>query len=240
MSWAKPKEKVRICVDNSVAFAYLNRGGGRLPHFNRWMRPFWRWVMENEVQLDVKLVKSAEDLADPISRMEQDHGDYTLNRELFNFLSQKFEAIFRPEVDMFASPGNCQLEKFVSRFPHHQAVGVDALKCPLVHKNCYANPPWNLVGQWLTRLWENLQVTCLTVIPLWDSAPWWPLVQKLHFPGSPVFKIDPFWGMFQNCWGEEMPPPRWHLLCILLSGKHWKLRKWKLKMSTIGFENLQV
>ena len=38
------------------------------------MRPFWRWVMENEVQLDVKLVKSAEDLADPVSRMEQDHG----------------------------------------------------------------------------------------------------------------------------------------------------------------------
>ena len=38
---------------------------------------------------------------------------------------------FTPEVDMFASPGNCKLAKFVSRWPHHEAVGVDALKMDL-------------------------------------------------------------------------------------------------------------
>ena len=39
-SLAKPKEVVYLSVDNSVVFAYLNRGGGRLPHFNLMMRDF--------------------------------------------------------------------------------------------------------------------------------------------------------------------------------------------------------
>jgi hypothetical protein len=47
-SLAKPKEVVHLSVDNSVAFAYLNRGGGRLPHFNLMMRDFWRWTMEKK------------------------------------------------------------------------------------------------------------------------------------------------------------------------------------------------
>ena len=44
-SLAKPKEVVHLSVDNSVAFAYLSRGGGRLPQFNLMMRDFWRWTM---------------------------------------------------------------------------------------------------------------------------------------------------------------------------------------------------
>ena len=33
-SLAHPGENVTLCVDNSVAFSYLMKGGGRFPHFN--------------------------------------------------------------------------------------------------------------------------------------------------------------------------------------------------------------
>ena len=54
-----------------------------------------------------------------------------MNRSLFCRLRGGFRPFIPTEVDMFASPGNAQLGKFVSRHPHWQAVGVDALKCPL-------------------------------------------------------------------------------------------------------------
>ena len=106
--------------------------------------------MEHKVSLDIQLVKSDEDLADGPSRVRQDRGDYTLHKGLFQDLLFKFRSWVKPKVDMFASPGNHQLENFVSRQPHWQAMEVDALKCPLENiQECYANPPWKIIGKWL-------------------------------------------------------------------------------------------
>ena len=43
----------------------------------------------------------------------------------------------------------------------------------------------------------------------------------------------PFHGMFSDCLGTCMPPPRWPLLCVLLSGACWRQNKSRLKVSTI-------
>ena len=65
---------------------------------------------------------------------------------------------------MFASHGNHQLRKVVSRYPHWQAMEVDALKCPLGNLNCcYTNPPWSVIGKWLHRLRENKHATSVNV-----------------------------------------------------------------------------
>ena len=233
-SLAKPRELVHLSVDNSVSFAYLSKGGGRLPHFNFLMRPFLRWCIEQRVHLRVSLVKSEDQLADSLSRLEKDPGDYTMDRSLFCRLRDGFRPFILPEVDMFASPGNAQLGKFVSRHPHWQAVGVDAVRCPLeaVH-HCYANPPWTLILQWLCRLQQNPQVVCLMVVPFWVSATWWPLLVKLHCPGTPAVLVPPYRGMFRDCQGTFMNAPRWPLLCTVLSGRHYKANRFLLKTSTL-------
>ena len=47
---------------------------------------------------------------------------------------------------MFASPGNAQLQKFVARWPHHQATAVNSLECSLENfRDVYANPPWKSI-----------------------------------------------------------------------------------------------
>jgi len=130
-SLAKPREVVHLSVDNSVAFSYLSRGGGRLPHFNKMMRDFWRWTMEREIQVQVALVPSAQDQADLLSRTPLDKGDYTLDTWLFKKLKSKMSKFVRPEIDMFASPGNHKLKKFVSRYPHWESDRQDALACTL-------------------------------------------------------------------------------------------------------------
>ena len=130
--------------------------------------------MEKKITVTVQQIKSSEDLADGPSRWSKDRGDYTMDRELFLLLQAKMRlAGVSPTVDMFASPGNHQLKKFVSRYPHWQAIEVDALKCPLENiQCCYANPPWSIIGKWLHRLRVHKNLTCMMITPYWVSAAW--------------------------------------------------------------------
>jgi hypothetical protein len=233
-SFAKAGETVYLSIDNRVAYSYLKKEGGKLPHFNVLMRPFLRWCHEKRITLVPNWVASEDQLADGLSRWKVDPGDYTLNLSIFCQIQKLLASKgFQPEVDMFASPGNHKLQKFVCRWPHHQAWAVNALECPLNNlKKVYANPPWKLILPWLVRLKMNPEVQCLTIVPHWVGVSWWPLLVQLHMKEFPVIQVQPQWGLFLNCHGEEMPPTRWPLLCLMLSGRAWKERKYRLKIST--------
>ena len=212
------------------------QGGGRLPHLNTLLRPLWLWCLEKDISLQVRLVPSAEDLADPWTRVPQDRGDYQLSPEVFSKIMAIFSSFCQIEVDVFASPGNAQLPNYISRYPHWQNyLGLsDALKCPLQGiQSCYANPPWKIISRWLARLRQHPHLTCLLVAPMWVGVNWWPLLPKMHVPGTPVKIIPPKKGLFTNCFGEQMPPTKWPLICLLLSGKRWNSRKYRLKQSTL-------
>ena len=93
---------------------------------------------------------------------------------------------------MFASPGNKTYPLFVSRWPHYQAAATDALKMDLTCiGHCYANPPWNLILQWLERLRKNPQVRCLAILPYWVGTVWWPLLLRLFDRQAPCLLIKP-------------------------------------------------
>ena len=177
-SFSRPGDTVLLSVDNTVTFAYLTKGG-RPPHFNQLVRPFLKWCLEHSIQLQVEWVPSENMMADSISRWQMAPGDYSLNQDLFIWILKQFQRWITPTVDVFASPGNTKLEKFISRWPHHQAAAVDALTCPLEKfQELYANPPWSVIAQWLVRLRQNPHLKCLMICPQWVSATWWPLLIK--------------------------------------------------------------
>ena len=231
-SLAKRNERVTLVVDNSVPFSYLRKGGGRKHHLNLLMQDLWEWCMERKIHLHPKLVPSVECQADFLSRTPLDKGDYTFHHQTFLNVLENFQEWIQPSWDMFASPGNCKFPLFVSRYPHWQAQKSDALNCNLDDIfQCYANPPWTCISQWLHRLWENPHLICLMITPHWVSAPWWPLLAKLRVPKSPVLEVSPFQGLFINSAGHSMPPTRWPLICTLLSGKNWRSNKFQVKVS---------
>ena len=198
---------------------------------NAILRPFLSWCMTNNLHLQVSLVKSQDCLADAASRWGPDRGDYCLNLQLFKILQKKMSPWVKPNIDMFASPGNHKYKNFISRFPHWKAIGVDSLHCPLdKYSQVYANPPWNLIFQFLNRLRENKHLKCMLIVPYWAGATWFPLVMKMQIPHSQAFLIPPFWGMFTSCLNICMPPPKWPLLCVALS-EGWKPNKCKLRLS---------
>ena len=236
-SFTSHSQKVTLCVDNVVTFAYLSKCGGRLPHLNALVRPFLQWCIDHKIELQLQLVKSQQCLADGPSRTPQDKGDYTLDKVLFQTLRKNFLPFVNPKVDMFATPSNTQLPQFVAKYPHWQAYLVDALKCPLWDVwDCYASPPWTIISHWLHRLRQNPHLTCLFVCPYWVSTYWWPLLTKLVHPAAPQVLVPPYWGMFQNCYGISMPPPRWPLLCVILSGKFYRGNKFRMKPLTLTWE----
>ena len=141
-SLARPGEVVQLCVDNSVAFSYLRKGGGPLDSLNSMMSELWLWCMARHIEVQPSLVKSADKLADDLSRTPVDHGDYTLSWPVLSLLLRQFRPLVVPRIDMFASPGNSRFPRFVCRYPHWQAELVDALSCSLGQvTTCYANPP---------------------------------------------------------------------------------------------------
>jgi len=110
---------------------------------------------------------------------------------------------------MFASPGNRKYPQYCCRHPHWSAGKIDALTCQLGDISfCYANPPWSIILQWLTRLKEHPHLRCWLIVPYWVSAVWWPLLLKLYIPKSPALLIPARQGMFSNCVGLQMPPPQ--------------------------------
>jgi hypothetical protein len=188
--------------------------------------------MDAQIILQVSLVKSKDCLADEPSRWGVDKGDYTLHTHLFKLLEQKMHPWVQPVVDCFASPGNKKYPQFISRFPHWEAVAVDSLNCPLERfSHIYANPPWNLIFQFLNRLRENKHLTCMLIVPYWVGATWYPLLVKMQIPKSQAFFIPPCKGMFTNCLNISMPAPKWPLLCVALSGKFWKPNRSHLRVS---------
>ena len=219
MSLSKPNTCVLLDIDNSVAYSYLLKSGGKVGRLNALLRPFLQWLQANKVHLLPRLVPSRDMKADAISRWELDPTEYTLNLQVFNHILFLMRPFCQPHIDMFASPSTTLLPNFCSRWPHHQATLVDALHCNLSGVNhVYAHPPWPLIGQWLHRLRMHPQVVSMTIVPLWASESWWPLLMSLHVGRTPILKIPPREGLYRNVLRGCMPKLRVPLICILLSG----------------------
>ena len=231
-SLAQPGESIKLSVDNTVAYSYLKKWGGRVQGLNKVLKPLWHWCKEKDIDVCVEWVPSNEMKADAISRWVKDPEDCTLNPHIFNRMLQVLGSQIQPQVDMFASPGNAKLPLFCTRWPHYQAHLVDALRCPLgTLREVYGNPPWSIISQWLHRLKANPQVVCLLVVPYWVSATWWPLLIKLSKPKTKCILFPPQKGMFANCWGECLPKPKWPLACLIVSGSFWNNNRYKLRTS---------
>ena len=108
------------------------KAGGKFPQYNQILRPFLSWLMQNQVNLSLEWVPSQDQQADSLSRWGVDPGDYTLHPWVFQWVKHHFQPWATPLVDFFASPGNHQVPQFVSRWPHFQAIAVDALTTPWV------------------------------------------------------------------------------------------------------------
>ena len=96
----------------------------------------------------------------------------------------------------FASRVTHQLPNFVSLRPEPSALNLDAFSLNWHGLEGYAFPPFNLVARVLNKAILD-QTEVLSVAPVWQAQPWWPLLlqlliqQPILLPVSPHLLIDP-------------------------------------------------
>jgi len=205
---------VNIISDNVTTIAYINHfGGTRSPELMRLATTLWNWCLSTGTRIRTTYVPSAFNPADAPSRRLTGQLEWAIDRKFFRRLDQQWGP---HHVDLFASPINHHLPRYMTWKPSEGAVGHDALQHlwkPL--GNVYLCPPWNLISPALQKIkQEKIMATIIT--PHWPSAVWFPTIKAMTT--APPIHIP----------RHQVLPAPGNAPDILEKNPHWSLCAWRI------------
>lgn len=166
---------VSIQSDSTSAIAYINNMGG-IASFQMDQLAFqiWQWCLVREIYISASFIPGVLNIrADFASRNFSDSTEWMLKRVLFQRLC---EQTFWPDIDLFASRNNYQIDRFVSWFPQPGAWAVDAFSFSWKNLKPYIFPPFSLISRILNKILDDEVEKALLVVPHWISQSWFPLL----------------------------------------------------------------
>lgn len=137
-------QMINIISDNITTIAYINHfGGTRSPALMKQATSIWNWCLRTGTRIRITYVPSAFNPADAPSRQLTGQLEWRISSPFFDLMDRKWGP---HTVDLFASPDNHQLRRYMTWKPTSGAIGHDALQ----HHwrtlgNVYLCPPWNLL-----------------------------------------------------------------------------------------------
>lgn len=168
------KEHIHLYLDNTVAIKYISKMGGRKAQLNNLAKEIWRWCEKRNIWLSVFHIPGKLNIrADELSRLGKklnDDMEWALQQEAYNDITTKMGIC---DIDLFASKRNKKLETYVSYIPDDKAVAVNAFSISWENYNCYAFPPFSVIGRVVQKLCED-QGEMILVAPIFPSQPWFP------------------------------------------------------------------
>ncbi|KAJ8043466.1 hypothetical protein HOLleu_10559 [Holothuria leucospilota] len=182
---------VLLRIDNTTAVSYINNMGGiKSPECNNVAKLIWDWCRKRNIWLTAAHLPGKLNVeADVLSRQFNDKTEWMLNRGVFKQIVDRFG---QPEVDLFASRLNKQVNRFVSWLPDPEAEAIDAFTLDWGDLNFYAFPPFCLIPRCLQKIindsGQGIMVVCrpllttgltLSTIRL-ISASWRPSTKKQY------------------------------------------------------------
>ena len=115
--------------------------------------------------------------ADTLSRLNDTSSEWMLNINIFNNIMKHFE--FEPEIDLFASRLNKQVDKFVSYKPDPEAVHVNAFTLDWSKLKFYSFLPFSCIGRVIRKI-INDNAEGILVTPNWITQYWYPLIFNIN------------------------------------------------------------
>ncbi|WAQ94141.1 hypothetical protein MAR_006612 [Mya arenaria] len=124
-SFCKTKSNIHVQIrsDNSCTVAYICHMGGKIEQLNNIAKHMWLWSKDRAIWLSATHVPGIANEADFSSRHFNENVEWKLAESVF---SEAVNCFGLPEIDMFASRLNRQLDRFVSWEPDPDAEAVDA------------------------------------------------------------------------------------------------------------------
>jgi len=122
-------------------------------------------------------------VADHFSRVFHVNTEWMLNPLLFKKIC---DIAYTPEIDLFASRINKQIDKYVSWHPDPEAIAIDAFSLTWDHSTLYMFPPFSIITKVTKKIAED-KATGILIVPDWPSQVWYPKALSL----GTIIRIQP-------------------------------------------------
>lgn len=190
---------IHLRIDNQVAMAYVNHGGGRVTRLNSIARRIFRFLESRGATIFASYIPSADNPADSLTRVFT-----TASARFLDLECQLDPTVFRefvltrdpcPTIDWFASSLNAQLPRFCSWEFSSNATCYDAFSCDWSSEVGYLFPPFSLIPRVLQKIVSD-RASVVLVHPWWPGATWFPRLRQLsrftlRLPFSPQLLVYP-------------------------------------------------
>lgn len=144
---------VQIKTDNSCTVSYLNKMGGvRSEQCDSLAKQIWKWCINRSIWLSASHIPGIDNEADFESRNFKDNVEWKLSSRIFHTITEIWGL---PDVDMFASRLNIQVDRFVSWHLDPDCIAVDAFSLTWSDELIYAFPPFSLIGRLVQKLRQD-------------------------------------------------------------------------------------
>eukprot|EP00873_Tetraselmis_striata_P017338 jgi/Tetstr1/437602/TSEL_026269.t1 len=169
---------IRLHEDNQAVVGVLTNITSRSPRLMAELRKTWYFMDTHGITLSVRYIRSAANIwADRLSR-EVDCDDWQFNPRRFASLTAKWGAC---TIDRFATSENALLPRYNARWRDPRCEAVDALRLSDAAWRCernWCNPPWNLIGDLVSKL-ESSGAPAIVIVPYWPDKAWYHLLSEM-------------------------------------------------------------
>ena len=170
---------ISLQMDNMTACHYINHLG-RTGSVSLCMLALkmWKWCRQGNIHISAVYIPGQLNfIADILSRLINLNSEWKLNPAIFRQICVIYTT---PDLDLFATRANNQVQKFISWFPDPDALATNAFSIPWSNQLCYAFPPYSQIMKCLKKI-QSDKAKVLLIAPVWRSRPWFPiLLSMLH------------------------------------------------------------
>ena len=227
---------VRIMSDNTSAVSYINNMGGiKSDACNSVAMDIWYWCVENNVWIVCTHIPGKENIdADRLSREFNDQIEWRLDHDIFLEICLK---MIMPEIDLFATRINTQLDTFCSWRKDPDCSYVDAFSLNWGNFNAvYIFPPFSLLNSCIRKIRED-QTRGIIIAPLWPTQIWFPRLMQI-LVRNPII-LPKKNNLLTNPCTMELHPLRKKLVLIacLVSGRYTENKDFLRKLPELSWHH---
>ena len=222
---------IHFQCDNTCAVFYIKNFGGMCSiQMDNLAGDIWQWCLDRNIYISASHLSGAENFtADFLSRNFSDSTEWMLKKDIFDRICKQ---IFMPDIDLFASRLNKQLEKFVSWYPEPGCFMTDAFSFSWHDYSPYIFPPFSLIGRVVNKVIDDKVDRAILITPFWRSQSWFPLVLS-NMISSPV-RLPRHQDLLTLQFSQETHPlaKKITMVGVVLSGRDWRHREYQLGLQT--------
>ena len=170
---------ISLQMDNMTACHYINHlGGTGSVNLCMLALKMWKWCRQRNIHISAVYIPGQLNfIADILSRLINLNSEWKLNPAIFRQICVIYTT---PDLDLFATRANNQVQKFISWFPDPDALATNAFSIPWSNQLCYAFPPYSQIMKCLKKI-QSDKAKVLLIAPVWRSRPWFPILLSMLY-----------------------------------------------------------